>query len=102
MLYNALWVSAIHPHQSAIRIHISPPSEPPSHPPPSHLSRPSQNTRLSSLHVTFEVFIDHMLYFYNIITNTILKISLPTCSGACMPQPESLVQQKILRDATKT
>ena len=49
LLYRVMLVSAVQWSESAICIHISPPSWAPHSPPPSHPSRSSQSTDLSSL-----------------------------------------------------
>ena len=49
LLYRVMLVSAVQRSESAICIHISPPSWAPHSPPPSHPSRSSQSTELSSL-----------------------------------------------------
>ena len=49
LLYNVALVSAVQPSDSAICIHVSPPSWISFPRPPSHPSRPSQSTELRSL-----------------------------------------------------
>ena len=54
MLYNIVLVSAIHQHESAVDIRMSPPSEASLSPPtPSHSSKLSQSPSLSSLKAIF-------------------------------------------------
>ena len=74
MLYNIVLVSAIHQHESATGIHMSPPSRTSLLPlTSSHLSRLSQSTGLSSLHHTANYFTYSNVYVSMLL---ILRVSL--------------------------
>ena len=92
MLYNIVLVSAIHQHESATGIHVSPPLEA-----PSHLRRLSQSPKVSGFPLATLHIVVYMFPRYSLHTSTlsfpyyVRKSVLYVCTSIAALQIDSSV-----------